>query len=71
MRRTLRKSKVNLIGSARDTQLALDQEVSKLYDLEGLGVRDSQDEVYEGFKENISFNGGKVVCKVALEGGSF
>ena len=51
---------VNLIGSTRDTQVTLDQEVSKLWDLEGLGIRDSQDEVYE----NISFNGVRYSVKL-------
>ena len=60
---------VNLIGSTRDTRVTLDQEVNKLWDLEGLGIRDSQDEVYEGFKENTSSNGVRYSVKLPWKEG--
>ena len=49
-------AQVNFISSSIEKQESL-KDVHRLWDLETLGIRDTEDEVHETFKNSISFNG--------------
>ena len=49
-------AQVNFISSSLEKQESL-KDVHRLWDLETLGIRDTEDEVHETFKNSISFNG--------------
>ena len=48
-------AQVNFISSSLEKQESLKDQ--RLWDLETLGIRDTEDEVHETFKNSISFNG--------------
>ena len=60
---------VNFVGSSTSDKVSLDEEVKKLWDLETLGIQRVDDEVYEEFKNSISFQEGRYSVKLPWKTG--
>lgn len=59
---------VNFVGSSTNDKVSLD-EVQKLWGLETLGIQRVEDEVYEEFKNSISFHEGRYSVKLPWKTG--
>ena len=60
---------VNLIGSARKERLNLESDVHKLWDMETLGIIESEDEVHEAFINTVSFTGNRYSVRLPWKEG--
>ena len=60
---------VIFVGSSTNDKVSLDEEVQKLWDLETLGIQRVEDEVYEEFKNSISFQEGRYSVKLPWKTG--
>ena len=60
---------VNLIGSAREERLNLEGDVHKLWDMETLGIIETEDEVHEAFVNSVSFTGNRYSVRLPWKEG--
>ena len=60
-------AQVNLIGSSREEQASLERDVHRLWDLETLGVKETEDVVHEAFVNSVSFNGTRYSVRLPWE----
>ena len=59
----------NLIGSACEERLNLESDVHKLWDMETLGIIESEDEVHETFVNTVSFTGNRYSVRLPWKEG--
>lgn len=64
-----RSVQVNFVGSSTVDKVSLDKEIHKLWELETLGIQQVEDEVYEEFNDNISFDGSRYSVKLPWNAG--
>ena len=61
---------VNLIGSACEEHLNLESDVYKLWDMETLGIIESQNEMHEAFLNSVSFTGNRYSIRLPWKEGN-
>ena len=64
-----RSVQVNLIGSAREERLNLEGDVHKLWDMETLGIIETEDEVHEAFVNSVLFTGNRYSVRLPWKEG--
>ena len=65
-----RSVQVNLIGSCRKERVNLESDVHKLWDLETLGIIETEDEVHEAFVNSVSFTGNRYSVRLPWKEGN-
>ena len=64
-----RSVQVNLIGSVHEERLNLESDVHKLWDMETIGIIESEDEVHEAFVKSVSFTGNRYSVRLPWKEG--
>ena len=64
-----RSAQVNLIGSVHEERLNLESDVHKLWDMETIGIIESEDEVHEAFVKSVSFTGNRYSVRLPWKEG--